>query len=355
MSKLLGLELNWLQEEIKPIANEIDRDRQKLAVALNMMSDRSLLALKVPTDLGGGGMSELEYRLVQVELARVSGALTFLQTQHQSAASMLSKSDNRHLQTKFLSSMATGKTLIGVGFSHLRRRGTPMILAQETDLGYEISGEVPWITGYGFFSHFILGATLIDGRELYGILPFQNKNTTGSITISEPMELMAIASTNTVSAKIERWYLDKSLVVKIEPPGAIHQSSRRNILNHAWYALGCAYAGLDVLLASAKKKQLDFLHDSWQSLNTEVEQCQENAIALSKDDNTSYEPKLELRAAAINLAQRCSQAAIVASSGGANYLHSDAARIYREALLFSVSGQTTDVMEMSIKQLIINN
>ncbi len=349
-------DLSWLEKEVQPIANRIDRDPQALNNALKAMGDRYLLALKVPLELGGRGLSQLDYCLLQVKFARVSGALTFLQTQHQSAAGMLSRSSNISLQQKFLPQMATGKSLMGVGFSHLRRRGKPMVSAKEIDTGYEISGEVPWITGYNFFAHFILGATLTDGRELYGVLPFQNQtqDSGGEITVSQPMSLMAIASTNTVSAKINRWYLNKNQVISIKPPGSIHQSSRHNILNHGWYALGCAYAGLDILLALAKKKQLNFLQESWQYLNLEVEQYKQKAVDLASQNTTSYNQKLQLRADAINLAQRCSQAAVIASSGAANYLSSNAARVYREALLFSVSGQTTDVMEESIKRVINN-
>lgn len=356
MNDKFKFDLNWLKEKIKPNANQIDRDSQALKTALQEMSDRSLLALKVPLKLGGRSLSQLDYCLLQVELARVSGALTFLQTQHQSAVGMLSKSSNISLQQEYLPHAATGKPLIGVGFSHLRRRGKPMVSVKEVDTGYEISGEVPWITGYSFFNNFILGATLPDGRELYGMLPFQNQiqETGGNIAFSQPMELMAIASTNTVSAKINCWYLDKTQVVSIKPPRSIHKSSRDNILNHGWYALGCTYAGLDILSASAQKKQLDFLQESWQSLNLEVEQCKENAVNLATDNTAPYDQKLQLRATAINLAQRCSQAAVIASSGAANYLDSNAARVYREALLFSVSGQTTDVMETSIKQIISN-
>ena len=357
MNDRFKFDLNWLREKIKPNAVEIDRDPLALKNALQEMGDRSLLALKVPLKSGGRGFSQLDYYLFQVELARVSGALTFLQTQHQSAASMLSKSSNISLQQKFLPHAATGKSLIGVGFSHLRRRGKPMVSVEEIDTGYEISGEVPWITGYDFFAHFILGASLPDGRELYGMLPFQNQTqeTGGNINFSQPRSLMAIASTNTVSAKINRWYLNKTQVVSIKPPGSIHQSSRDNILNHGWYALGCAYAGLDILLSSAKKKQLNFLQESWQSLYLEVERCQENAINLAENSTASYSQKLQVRATAINLAQRCSQAAVIASSGAANYLSSNAARVYREALLFSVSGQTTDVMEASIRQVILKD
>jgi alkylation response protein AidB-like acyl-CoA dehydrogenase len=345
---------SWLQAEIAPQANQLDDDSQALKAALQKMSDRCLLALKVPLEWGGSGLPELDYHLLQIKLARVSGALTFLQTQHQSAAVMLSKSQNTWWQREFLPQMATGKVLVGVGFSHLRRRGIPMVSAEATKTGYRITGEVPWITGYDFFAHFILGATLADGRELYAMLPLQNQvqDQGGSITLSQPMKLMAIAATNTVSAKINRWDLDSTQVVGIKPSGSIHQSSRRNILNHAWYAIGCAYAGLDILLALAGEKQLDFLSQSWQSLHWEVEQFQKQAVDLTSNNTASYEQKLQLRGDVINLAQRCSQAAIIASSGAANYFSSSAARVYREALLFSVSGQTIDVMEASIKRLL---
>lgn len=343
----------FLQDWIAPMANKIDRDPDALKTALQAMGDRSLLALKVPLELGGSGLSELDYRLLQVRLARASGALTFLQTQHQSAAGMLVKSNNKSLQREFLPYMATGKALMGVGFSHLRRRGVPMVKATPTATGYLITGEVPWITGYNFFDRFILGATLPDGKELYGVLPLQNQSGSGGdITLSPPMELLAMTATNTVSAKITQWHLMRDRIVNIKPAGAIHQSSRHNILNHGWFALGCAYAGLDILLLQAEKKQLDFIQESWQSLSLEVEQWQTQAITLADNQNTPYQQKLELRAKIINLAQRCSMAAAIASSGAANYLHSNAARVYREALLFSVSGQTTDVMEASLRKLL---
>ena len=343
---------SFLRTEIAPFANKIDRCQSALKSAISQMGDRSWLALKVAPELGGTGLSETEYRLLQISMARASGALTFLQTQHQSAVVQLAKSSDR-LQQEFFPGVAKGKSLVGVGFSHLRRPGVPMIQATETAGGYLLSGKVPWITGYNYFTHFILGATLADGRELYGVLPFQDliQPSGGKITVDRPMELLAVTSTNTVSASLDRWFLDRDRLVGINPPGAIHASSRRNILNHGFYALGCAYAGLDILQTIAETQQLAFLRESRQALLQKVEQHQAQAIALISENDTTYQQKLNWRTAAIDLARRCSQAAVVASGGAANYADSNAGRVYREALLFSVSGQTTDVMAASLKQL----
>ena len=344
---------SFLHEEITPLANKIDSDTEALKSALDKMGDRSWLALKVPSELGGSGLSEADYRRLQISMARASGALTFLQTQHQSAVSKLAKSNNKSLR-QFLPEVATGKVKIGVGFSHLRRPGTPVMQARQTEAGYILRGTVPWITGYNFFDFLIVGAALADGRELYGLLPFKDSSqkSGGKVTFSEPMELIAVSAANTVSAKVENWFIDGDRIVTINPPSAIHASSRQNILNHGFFTLGCAYAGLDILKAIARKKSLDFLQESWLSLQSEVEEKASKAIAFISDPNIDYEQKLQLRAQTIELAQRSSQAAVIASSGAANYLYSDAGRVYREALLFSVSGQTTDVMQASLNLLV---
>ncbi|WP_041237645.1 hypothetical protein [Gloeothece citriformis] len=64
------------------------------------------------------------------------------------------------------------------------------------------------------------------------------------------------------------------------------------------------------------------------------------------------EERLPLRAWAINLAGRCARAAVAVSSGAANGLDHPAGRVYREALLFTVTGQTTAVMEATLEQLL---
>jgi hypothetical protein len=346
-------ELLFLEENIAPKAQELDRSFTALKLALQELGDRGMLALTIPQNLGGAGWEELDYRRFQIAIARASGALAFLQTQHQSAVSQLAKSNNQSLQQEYLPHVARGEKLIGVGFSHLRRRGQPIMTAVEVEGGYLLTGKVPWITGWGFFESFIIGAALPDGSEIYGMLPFENSVQTsgGSLTFSDPLELIAMSATNTVTAKLDNWLLDRDRTVALKPLGSIHYNSKKNILHHGFFALGCAYGGLDILQTIGEKKQLDFIQRSWQTLQKQVENCDRTMLSSLSDDNITYLQQLQLRTQAIDLAQRCSQAAIVVSSGAANYLNSAAGRIYREALVFSVSGQTTDVMKASLKLL----
>ncbi len=351
---ILNLTQNYLEQNILSQAETIDREPAQLKQVLQDLGKLKILALKVPQSLGGAGFSAQDYARFQILLARYSGALVFLQTQHQSAASMLASCNNKTLQKQYLPYLKTGKKLVGVGFSHLRRPGQPMVKAVKLDQGYLLSGEVPWITGFNFFDNFIIGASLPDGQELYGILPFESQiqSSGGSIKFSSPLELIAMQATNTVTAKLDNWLLEKELVINIKPRDSIHQNSRKKIMDHGFFALGCAYAALDILQQVYQKKQLEFITESWQSLKQEVIACERAMFNILDSDEIGYESKLKLRSQAINLAQRCSQAAVIVSSGAANYLNNSAAgRVYREALLFSVSGQTIDVMEMTLGQL----
>ena len=350
---LLEIAESYLRESVAPVASEIDDNPEALKVALQGMGARSLLALQVPKIWGGAGVSELTFRHFQQLIPRYSGALAFLQTQHQSAGVFLTNTDNESLKGQYLPYLSQGEVLVGIGFSHLRRQGKPMVKAIPVAGGYQIEGKVPWVTGFGFFQDFILGATLPDGRAVYGMLPFIKtvQETGGAITFSQPMELGAMSSTNTVTAELTHWFLPKERVVFIKPAGAIHENDQKNVLNHGFHCLGNARAGLDIIEAVYQNKQVPFIKQAFDAFNEELNRCQSAMMAALIPDSQTWEERLQLRAWAINLAQRCATAAVTVSSGAANYRHHAAQRVYREALVFTVSGQTTAVMEATLAQL----
>ena len=77
----------------------------------------------------------------------------------------------------------------------------------------------------------------------------------------------------------------------------------------------------------------------------------EEKMLNSLDSSILYEEQLRWRSQAITLAGKCAHTAVAVSSGEANLLAHPAQRVYREALMFTISGQTTDVMEATLKEL----
>lgn len=338
--------ISHLQQSVAPQAAAIDRDPVALKQAILGLGDRGWLALHVTHN-------EEMLRYFQEALARYSGALAFLQTQHQSAAAMLVNSPNQPLKQAYLPTLANGSCLVGVGFSHLRRDPSPVV-AIATEGGYRIEGEVPWVTGWGFFSEFIVGAMLPDGQSVFGLVPLTDTaaQTGGTITFSAPMPLVAMNSTQTVTARLHRWFLPEARVVMLKPPGWMEVQSQKGVLNHSFSALGCARAGLDVVLQAASKQRQPWIMEAFTALDRELTLAREAIFSAQFQPHLNSQNPLHLRALAIELSARCAQAAIVASGGSANLEAHPASRIYREALLYAVSGQTPEVMAATLQQLI---
>ena len=348
----------FLRTEVAPKAQEIDGSTDALRVALKGLCDRNLMALRRPAAYGGPAMSEANFRRFQESVARYSGSLAFLQTQHQSAGSMIAKSKNEELRQEYLPKMASGEKLVGIGFSQLRRAEPPMLTATPVEGGYELNGNVPWITGYTFYPEFLIGATLPDGRAVFGVVPFENtdrskeskiQNQESKISFSEPMRLAAMETALTVTAELQSWFLKEEQVVFIQAEDWIKNNDMINIVLQGHFALGCARAGLDILKANAEKKPLPFLKTTYDKLDEELESCR---AATTRTEGLSIEERLNVRAWAIDLAVRCAHAGVTASSGAANSLTHPAQRVYREALVYTVSAQTAPIMEATLSRLV---
>ena len=351
--QLLYLAKCYLQESVSPHAAAIDSDSDALKKALMGLGELGLLGLRVPSQWGGLEVSEETFHTFPELVARYSGALAFLQTQHQSAAAMLVQSQNESHKQEYLPHLSNGQVLVGIGFSHLRRAGEPLIVAVPATGGYQLQGHVPWITGFGLFQEFIVAAALPDGQAVFGVVPFVEKyqDALAAITFSQPMALAAMTSTNTVTATLTNWFLPQERVVSVKPSGWIQENDKKNVLKPTGLALGCALAGLDIMHAAHSTKQLSFIAQAFEALDRELADCRA-AIRQAQLHCESLEKKLQLRAWAIDLAVRCAHAAVTVSSGAANKRHHAAQRVYREALVFTVSGQTTALMEATLARLV---
>lgn len=338
-----------LAREIAPRAQIIDQDPAALGTALDALAAEGLLALKRPREYGGPAVGEAVFRAFQEEVARASGALAFLQTQHQSAVSMIARSENEDLKRRYLPSMADGAKRMGIGFSQLRRSGRPMMVAEPVEAGFRLRGEVPWVTGWSFYPEFLVGATLPDGRALFGIVPLSAE---AGVAISPPMRLCAMESAMTVSVRFEGFVLHHDNVAFVREANWIRNNDQVNIALQGYFALGCAQAGLDVLAGNAGTRGYPFLHDTLTCLQEELHACRAATLAAQKDaSEETTDDRLRVRAWAIDLAVRCAHAAIASSGGAANSIDHPAQRIYRETLVYTVSAQTPQIMAASLARI----
>jgi alkylation response protein AidB-like acyl-CoA dehydrogenase len=340
---------HFLREQVAPKAEEMDRNPAALKEALDGLCGLDLMALKRPEQYGGPEISDAALRRFQEEVARYSGALAFLQTQHQGVVGMIASSGNQAMKDEYLPRMGDGRRLVGVGFSQLRRPGPPIMRAEPTPGGYLLDGHVPWVTGWSMYPEFMIGAALPDGRSVFGLVPL---TPVQGVKISSPMELAAMGAAMTVSVDFEKFHLPEERVALIREPGWIRNSDQINIAQQGSFAIGCSLAGLDILQRNAQRRNLCVAQEVYDQLSAELEnlRAEQEAFRTQISDETT-DDRLKLRARLIEMAVRCAHAAITSSSGAANSMSHPAQRVYREALVYTVSAQTGPVMDATLREI----
>lgn len=331
---------SFLDERVLPMASELDVDSAALFGAFEVAAELRLLTPKMPEQWNGAGLSGREYQQLQSMVAARSGALTFLLSQHQSAASFILASENEALKAAYLPGMATGEKRIGVGFSHLRRRESPL-RARRVNGGYLLSGEVPWVTGAGLFEAFVGGAALPNGESVFGLLPLaDSRSGKGELLVSRPMDMASMAATRTVRISLKDWFVADEQVLGLRPAGWLRQRDITNPLSPIGMILGCAVGACYVLAASLRRREISHrLIGVLVEERTDLIAAVEAVTGLPK---SGYSEKMALRGRAIAHMNKCAQAAMMASGGAANAMGHPARRVYGEALVFSVSGQTNE-------------
>lgn len=343
---------DFLRNEVAPFAQEMDRDPVVLRKALLGMAARNFLALKRPPEYGGPNISDAENRAFQFLVARYSGALAFLQTQHQGVVGIIAGGHSQALKDEYLPQMGDGRKLVGVGFSQLRRPGPPIMRAVQTEGGFLLNGHVPWVTGFSFYSEFMIGAALPDGQAVFGLVPLVDGP---GVQVSPPMNLCAFNAAMTVTVDLSDFFLADSRVAVIRPAGWIQNSDAINIAQQGAFAMGCAQAALDILEKNVEKRKLCVGGEVLEQLTTEMK----TLIAATEDSQSrvsedTTEERLKVRAWQIEFAARCALSAVVSTSGAANSLQHPAQRVYREAMVFSVTAQTGPIMDATLRRVAEN-
>lgn len=304
-SKNLFNELQqFLIESIKPFAQTIDEDSALLKQVFQMFATHGWLGACIPKSYGGLQLNKEDYHRFKKMLAYHSGALTFLQTQHQTAAQLIQTSDNTALKDIYLSQMTDGRRLVGMALSpHLVNWQKPSVIAIVEGEGFFIQkANIRMATGYDFFSELIIGFVVQEKTgpdyEVTACVPFQTTQQTsgGKIAYGKPLNLLAAQSTNTVSVDIENWFIPLETVIKVQPLGSFAKKSLTHT-NLDSYLAGLIAALLDL---AALSQPTGFIIEGITTFKNQLAIYEQ--LILNRETHT---PVAQIRALGIELCDAC--------------------------------------------------
>ena len=351
-----------------------DSDRQGVPRGhLDALASAGLLGLPSAHEVWAtGDPAPLQTREVSELIAAACGTTWFCWTQHRgptdtvNAATTSGEAGTEAVS--YAEPLRTGRALAGVAFAHLRRPGPPQVVAEEVAGGWRISGSLDWVTSFDIADVIAIAAVApgISG----GAMAAPNEKRIASpapdrlvwvlidavaqpgIDVGPILELAAMRGTHTRPLRIDRLFIPAARVISVLDLASWLAADALRTPNASPPAFGVARAATTALEAHGEQRSVppalaaaDVLAERVRVTRSQAYQLIDQVPATEQIDQ-----RLELRAAALELAVQASTAYVTACAGAAILLSHPAQRWGREAMFHLVQAQTKPVREASLRR-----
>ncbi len=159
----------FAEEEIRPVARELDEKEQFSPELTRRMGELGLFGIVVPEAYGGQGLDYLAYAIACEELARVDSSQAATVTAHNSlGCGPLYYFGNEAQRKAYLPQLCTGEKLWGFGLTEPSAgsdsRGS-RTTAKKTEGGWIINGSKQWITNGSCEMNAGITVQAVSGRD----------------------------------------------------------------------------------------------------------------------------------------------------------------------------------------------
>ena len=250
----------FAENEVKPIASEIDKNHRFPAETVRRMAELGLFGLAVPEEYEGSGGDTLSYILAVEELSRVCASHAITVEVHVSLCVhgiLLYGTEDQ--KKKYLPDLCSGRKLGGFGLTE-PGAGTDaaaqQTVAERQGDKYIINGSKVFITNSGVGETFIIFAMTDKSKGLKGISAFIVEKSFPGFVVGQAEEKLGIRASSTHEIYFKDMVVPAENLLGQEGQGfkmamAILDGGRIGI---AAQAVGIAQGALDIAVAYAKER-----------------------------------------------------------------------------------------------------
>jgi alkylation response protein AidB-like acyl-CoA dehydrogenase len=173
---------DFAQNEIAPVAGELDQASEFPWQNVKKMGELGLLGIPWPEEMGGAGMDNIAYMIVIHELAKVDASHAITVSAHTTlGTSPIVAFGSEEQKEKYVPLLASGRVLGGFGLTEPGAgsdAGGTQTAARKVDGGWVVNGSKIFITHAGVGEIFVATAVTEPGRGSKGITSFIVKKPT---------------------------------------------------------------------------------------------------------------------------------------------------------------------------------
>jgi hypothetical protein len=361
----------FAEHEIRPHVMELDEAQDFPMEIFQKMAELGFFGVTVPTELGGAGLTSLEFVVLMEEVARVDPSVGLTLAAHSGLCLQhISLFANGRQATKYIPDLATGK-LIGSWCLTESGSGSDAggmkTTATRDGNFYVLNGSKTFITNGSHASTFVVMAMTDKSKGKSGISAFIVEKAFGGISIGKKENKLGMRASDTVQLILENVRVPKENLMGNEGAGfkqalEVLDNGRIGI---AALSVGLAQGALDAALKYAKERHqfgkplADFqaIQFMLADIATELEAARllthRAAFAKSKGAPINM-VAAQAKMFASEVAERAANSAVQIHGGYGFTKDYPVEKFYRDVKLLTIGEGTSQVQRMVIAKNLLS-
>jgi hypothetical protein len=337
-----------IAKQLQPDVVTIDQDGYYPRQFLQDLGELGGYAGVAAPAFGGNGLGLTHNVQVMAKVSQTCLSTGFAIWCQTACLRYLQLSDNENLKIRFLPALVDGRLLGGTGLSNTLKFKCgierALLKARRVAGGYEINGNLPWVSNLGPGHVFVTGCPVEDdGRLLFFLVETQRNG----FRLVEGAHFAAMEGTGTLACQFRDYFVGDDYVLA-QPDKSENYLAKIKpgmILAQMGMGLGLIRACIDLIESANKTSALTtrYLDDQADELAGELDIAERETYRLARllDDNPVVDVDvitdvLKVRLAGSELSLRASQSALLHQGAKGFLTHSAAQRKVREAYFVAI-------------------
>ncbi len=246
-------------DRIGPIAREIDETQSFPEGIWDELSELDVMGMTVPEEYGGSNLSQVEYSLVNEEIAYGSLAIATAVSVHCLVTAAITEFGTEQLKATWLPKMSAGRPVGGFALSEPHAGSNPAALQTRADRDgdeYVISGEKQWITN-GARSGILVVFAVTEPGNPESITQFLVPKDREGISVGEKEDKLGLRASDTTPITLDgvRVPQENQLTPVGEGLRAALTLLTGGRIGIASQSVGLAQAAIDEAISYAKQRE----------------------------------------------------------------------------------------------------
>ena len=362
----------FAQNEVKPIAREIDASGEFPRDTVEKMAKLGLMGIPWEEKYGGTGMDTMALVIAIEELGKVCPSTAATMMAHTSLGSgPIAVFGTENQKQKYLTKLASGEMIGAFGLTEPNAgsdAGNTQTRALRDGDGFIVNGQKAFCTNAGEAGIIIFTAELIEDGEDKGISAFIVEAGAAGLSLGQPEKKMGWKASDTRSVYFENMYVPAANILG-NPSQGFKQFLRTltgGRITIGALSLGTAQGGYDAALRYSQEREAfqksinNFQGISFKlsDMATEIEAAKHLVYHAAWLKDNGYDVIKEAAMAklyASEMAMRVTTEAIQVHGGYGYIKEYDVERFFRDAKILEIGEGTSEIQRIIIAREILKS